>query len=113
MQGQKRVLTAQAQVSLDVRPTTGGWHPEVIVFAFLRARQVGELRRQIEEEQRMLLHFQEQKMALAVQCYDLVDTHVQNLGRNMDGLREELEVRGGRTGRPWCQEAGCDSVICS
>ena len=56
---------------------------------------MGELRRDIEEEQRMLLHFQEQKMALAVQCYDLVDTHVQNLGRNMDGLREELEVRGG------------------
>ena len=40
----------------------------------------------------MLLHFQEQKMALAVQCYDLVDTHVQNLARNLDGLREELEV---------------------
>ena len=58
----------------------------------LPGRQVGELRRDIEEEQRMLLHFQEQKMALAVQCYDLVDTHVQNLGRNMDGLREELEV---------------------
>ena len=40
----------------------------------------------------MLLHLQEQKMALAVQCYDLVDTHVQNLARNLDGLREELEV---------------------
>ncbi len=64
----------------------------------MRGRQVGELRRDIEEEQRMLLHFQEQKMALAVQCYDLVDTHVQNLGRNMDGLREELEVR---RGLPW------------
>ena len=65
-------------------------------------RQVGELRRDIEEEQRMLLHFQEQKMALAVQCYDLVDTHVQNLGRNMDGLREELEVR----------RVACQSCIC-
>lgn len=46
----------------------------------------------------MLLHFQEQKMALAVQCYDLVDTHLGDLTRNMEGLQEEIEVRSRSSG---------------
>ena len=54
--------------------------------------QVAELRTEIEEEQRLLLQFQDQKMALAVQCYDLVDAHVGDLNKNMELLRDELEV---------------------
>lgn len=54
---------------------------------------MAELRREIEEEQRVLLHFQEQKMALAGQCYDLVQAHLGDLSRNMEGLQEEIEVR--------------------
>lgn len=40
----------------------------------------------------MLLHFQEQKMALALQCYDLVDIHLKALSAKVEHLQEEFEV---------------------
>ncbi len=41
----------------------------------------------------MLIQFSEEKMALACQCYDLVDMHLMQMERDIDVFEGELQVR--------------------
>lgn len=55
--------------------------------------QVAELRSIIEADQQMLIQFAEEKMALACQCYDLVDMHLMQIERDIDVFEGEIQVR--------------------
>ena len=46
----------------------------------------------IEADQAMLIQFAEEKMALACQCYDLVDMHLMQIDRDIDVFESELQV---------------------
>ncbi len=54
---------------------------------------MAELRAAIEADQQMLIQFSEEKMALACQCYDLVDMHLMQMERDIDVFEGELQVR--------------------
>ena len=51
-----------------------------------------ELRSSIEEDQRLLVQWAEEKMSLACIMSDLLDMHVIQLDKDLQGLESELEV---------------------
>ena len=55
--------------------------------------QVVDLRKSIEEDQRLLVQWAEEKMSLACIMSDLLDMHVIQLDKDLQGLESELEVR--------------------
>ena len=54
--------------------------------------QVAGLRKQIEDDQRMLVQWAEEKMSLACIMADLLDMHVLQLDKDLQGLESELDV---------------------
>lgn len=56
------------------------------------ALQVAQLRTIIETDQQMLIQFAEEKMALACQCFDLVDMHLMQIDRDIDTFDAEIQV---------------------
>lgn len=54
--------------------------------------QVLNLRKTIEEDQRLLVQWAEEKMSLACIMSDLLDMHVLQLDKDLQGLESELEV---------------------
>lgn len=57
------------------------------------ASEVAELRSMIEADQQMLIQFAEEKMALACQCYDLVDMHLMQIERDIDVFEGEIQAQ--------------------
>ena len=57
--------------------------------------QVIDLRKGIEEDQRLLVQWAEEKMSLACIMSDLLDMHVIQLDKDLQGLESELEVWSG------------------
>lgn len=55
------------------------------------AQEVAELRQQIEDDQRMLVQWAEEKMSLACIMADLLDMHVLQLDKDLQGLEAELD----------------------
>lgn len=47
----------------------------------------------VEADQQMLIQFAEEKMALACQCFDLVDMHLMQIDRDIDVFEGEIQVR--------------------
>lgn len=64
------------------------------VWHACHAMQVAEIRERIETDQRLLIQFAEEKVQLACQGYDLLDTHLGQLDVDMAALAEELQVGG-------------------
>ncbi|KAK9806927.1 hypothetical protein WJX72_007742 [[Myrmecia] bisecta] len=56
------------------------------------ANEVADLRKQIENDQRMLIQWAEEKMQLALTAYDLVDIHLTQLDKDLEGLTDELQA---------------------
>jgi ferredoxin len=54
--------------------------------------QIAQLRTMIETDQQMLIQFAEEKMALACQCFDLVDMHLMQIDRDIDTFDAEIQV---------------------
>ena len=54
--------------------------------------QVAELRQNIGADQRQLIQWGDEKMALACIAVDLVDLHMQLLDKDLAALQAELEV---------------------
>lgn len=54
--------------------------------------QIAQLRTIIETDQQMLIQFAEEKMALACQCFDLVDMHLMQIDRDIDTFDAEIQV---------------------
>ena len=54
--------------------------------------QIAQLRSIIETDQQMLIQFAEEKMALACQCFDLVDMHLMQIDRDIDTFDAEIQV---------------------
>lgn len=64
--------------------------------------QVAELRQRIEADQRLLIQFGEEKVQLAVQGYDLLEAHYNQLNADIADFTQELQAggrAGGRAGR--------------
>ena len=55
--------------------------------------QVVNLRKSIEEDQRLLVQWAEERMSLACIMSDLLDMHVIQLDKDLQGLESELEVK--------------------
>lgn len=55
--------------------------------------QVMDLRESIVEDQRLLVQWAEEKMSLACIMSDLLDMHVIQLDKDLQGLESELEVK--------------------
>lgn len=54
---------------------------------------MAELCTVIEADQQMLIQFAEEKMALACQCFDLVDMHLMQIDRDIEKFEDEIQVR--------------------
>ena len=53
---------------------------------------MAELQRKITADQRQLIQFGDEKMALACIAVDLVDLHMQQLDKDLGALQAEMEV---------------------
>ena len=62
---------------------------------------MAELRQRIDADQRLLIQFSEEKVQLAVQGYDLLEAHYNQLNKDIADFSQELQVRAsvGRQGR--------------
>lgn len=56
--------------------------------------QVATMRAQIEDKQRLLILYVEEKVGLASQAQDLIQHHLQRLNHDMREFEEEMKVRG-------------------
>lgn len=61
-----------------------------------QAREVAEMRAEIEGDHWMLLQFSDEKLALSNQCYDLLDYHLGNLDKEIEAFNSDL-IAGERT----------------
>ena len=62
------------------------------IVSFTCDLQIAQLRTMIETDQQMLIQFAEEKMALACQCFDLVDMHLMQIDRDIDTFDAEIQV---------------------
>lgn len=76
---------------------------------------MAELRQRIEADQRLLIQFGEEKVQLAVQGYDLLEAHYNQLNADIADFTQELQAggraggRAGGQGRGWAG-GGCLGV---
>eukprot|EP00891_Asterochloris_glomerata_P002718 jgi/Astpho2/2718/Aster-x0123 len=61
-------------------------------------RQVAKLRRAIEEDQRLLMHWAEEKVALANSLVSLLQLHSAQSARDLAGLEAELQAEAAAEG---------------
>ncbi len=55
-------------------------------------KQVASLRARIEDQQRLLILYVEEKVALASQAQDIIEHHLQRLNHDMREFEEEIKV---------------------
>ena len=65
-----------------------------LITRLLSPLQVAELRQRIDADQRLLIQFSEEKVQLAVQGYDLLEAHYNQLNKDIADFSQELQVRG-------------------
>ena len=57
------------------------------------AQQVADLRKKIEDEQRMLMQWSEERLALAQSLLGLLELHVTQANKDIAAFDSELQVR--------------------
>ena len=68
-----------------------------------------ELRKKIEEEQRLLMQFAEERLALAQSLLSLLELHVTQANRDISAFESELQVSAAL--HPVCREAAHTKVL--